>query len=134
MPDQRVYPLRVGALFVVAVALTTNRFQTTANNKSKRRQRSSIRPNGAGFQVRVYAGQDPLTKKDIYLHEQAETEAEAETGDRPDVGKHQALRRTAVSRGGRLLVTAAHPARTTLVPGFPRTPHGHRWMSPGGCL
>ncbi|MFI6562758.1 hypothetical protein [Streptomyces sp. NPDC050534] len=41
-------------------------------------QRGSIRPNGAGFQVRVYAGRDPLTKKDIYLHEQADTEAEAE--------------------------------------------------------
>jgi len=49
-----------------------------ANTKSKRRQRGSIRPNGAGFQVRVYAGRDPLTKKDIYLHEQAETEVEAE--------------------------------------------------------
>lgn len=49
-----------------------------ANTKSKRRQRGSIRPNGAGFQVRVYAGRDPLTKKDIYLHEQAETETEAE--------------------------------------------------------
>lgn len=49
-----------------------------ANTKSKRRQRGSIRPNGAGFQVRVYAGRDPLTKKDIYLHEQVETETEAE--------------------------------------------------------
>jgi integrase len=49
-----------------------------ANTKRKRRQRGSIRPNGAGFQVRVYAGRDPLTKKDIYLHEQAETEPEAE--------------------------------------------------------
>ncbi|MEU3956091.1 hypothetical protein AB0F45_27830 [Streptomyces achromogenes] len=49
-----------------------------ANTKGKRRQRSSIRPNGAGFQVRVYAGRDPLTKKDLYLHEQAETEPEAE--------------------------------------------------------
>ncbi|MGW1912626.1 hypothetical protein ACWCQS_18360 [Streptomyces sp. NPDC002076] len=49
-----------------------------ANTKSKRRQRGSIRPNGAGFQVRVYAGRDPLAKKDIYLHEQAETETEAE--------------------------------------------------------
>jgi hypothetical protein len=41
-------------------------------------QRGSTRPNGSGFQVRVYAGRDPLTKKDLYLHEQAETEAEAE--------------------------------------------------------
>ncbi|GAA2498781.1 hypothetical protein [Streptomyces longisporus] len=49
-----------------------------ANTKSKRRQRGSIRPNGAGFQVRVYAGRDPLTKKDIYLHEQAATEVKAE--------------------------------------------------------
>ncbi|MGW9023089.1 tyrosine-type recombinase/integrase [Streptomyces sp. NPDC055722] len=49
-----------------------------ANTKSKRRQRGSIRPNGAGFQVRVYAGRDPLTKKDIYLSGQAETEPEAE--------------------------------------------------------
>ncbi|QHA05264.1 tyrosine-type recombinase/integrase [Streptomyces broussonetiae] len=49
-----------------------------ANTKSKRRQRGSIRPNGAGFQVRVYAGRDPLTKKDVYLHEQADTEVEAE--------------------------------------------------------
>ncbi|MFF5479112.1 hypothetical protein ACFY5C_17445 [Streptomyces sp. NPDC012935] len=49
-----------------------------ANTKNKRRQRGSIRPNGAGFQVRVYAGRDPLTKKDIYLHEQADTEVEAE--------------------------------------------------------
>jgi hypothetical protein len=49
-----------------------------ANTKSQRRQRGSIRPHGAGFQVRVYAGRDPLTKKDLYLHEQAETETEAE--------------------------------------------------------
>ncbi|MEU0036997.1 hypothetical protein [Streptomyces sp. NPDC006333] len=49
-----------------------------ANTKNKRRQRGSIRPNGAGFQVRVYAGRGPLTKKDLYLHEQAETEVEAE--------------------------------------------------------
>ncbi|MEV6393587.1 hypothetical protein AB0M39_02205 [Streptomyces sp. NPDC051907] len=49
-----------------------------ATTTSKRRQRGSIRPNGAGFQVRVYAGRDPLTKKDLYLHEQAETEPEAE--------------------------------------------------------
>ncbi|GGL03713.1 tyrosine-type recombinase/integrase [Streptomyces flaveus] len=49
-----------------------------ATKTPKRRQRGSIRPNGAGFQVRVYAGRDPLTKKDIYLHEQAETEPEAE--------------------------------------------------------
>ncbi|MEV1049792.1 tyrosine-type recombinase/integrase [Streptomyces sp. NPDC049887] len=49
-----------------------------ATKTSKRRQRGSIRPNGTGFQVRVYAGRDPLTKKDLYLHEQAETEPEAE--------------------------------------------------------
>ena len=49
-----------------------------ANIKNKRRQRGSIRPNGAGFQVRVYTGRDPLMKKDLYLHEQAETEVEAE--------------------------------------------------------
>ncbi|MFE3329962.1 hypothetical protein [Streptomyces sp. NPDC059176] len=49
-----------------------------ATKTSRRRQRGSIRPNGAGFQVRVYAGRDPLTKKDIYLHGQAETEPEAE--------------------------------------------------------
>ncbi|MER5938637.1 tyrosine-type recombinase/integrase [Streptomyces sp. NPDC001928] len=49
-----------------------------ANTKSRRRQRGSIRPNGSGFQVRVYAGRDSLTKKDIYLHEQADTDVEAE--------------------------------------------------------
>ncbi|MEU1478267.1 hypothetical protein [Streptomyces sp. NPDC005760] len=31
-----------------------------ANTKNKRRQRGSIRPNGAGFQVRAHAGRDPL--------------------------------------------------------------------------
>ncbi|WP_262703853.1 MULTISPECIES: tyrosine-type recombinase/integrase [Streptomyces] len=49
-----------------------------ANTKVTRRQRGSIRPNGAGFQVRVYAGSDPLTKKPLYLHEQAATLPEAE--------------------------------------------------------
>ncbi|MGP3947417.1 hypothetical protein [Streptomyces sp. 7N604] len=44
-----------------------------ANTQPKRRQRGSIRSNGAGFQVRVYAGRDPLTKKELYLHEQATT-------------------------------------------------------------
>ena len=48
MSDQRVYLSEVGALFVIAMALTMNRFQ------------------------------NPLTKKDIYLHEQADTEVEAE--------------------------------------------------------
>ncbi|WP_262062608.1 GntR family transcriptional regulator [Streptomyces sp. STR69] len=42
-----------------------------ANTRSRRRQRGSIRPHGDGFQVRVYAGRDPLTKKDLYLHGQA---------------------------------------------------------------
>lgn len=45
---------------------------------SKRRQRGSIRRNGPGFQVRVYAGRDPLTKKAVYLYEQAATHEEAE--------------------------------------------------------
>ncbi|WP_328769486.1 hypothetical protein [Streptomyces sp. NBC_00286] len=49
-----------------------------ANTTSKRRQRGSIRPHGDGFQVRVYAGHDPLTKKEIRLTEQAETWPEAE--------------------------------------------------------
>lgn len=51
-----------------------------ANTKPspKRRQRGSIRPNGSGYQVRVYAGRDPLTKRDLYLHEQAATWPEAE--------------------------------------------------------
>ncbi|MFD8283282.1 tyrosine-type recombinase/integrase [Streptomyces solisilvae] len=49
-----------------------------ANTQSTRRQRGSIRPNGAGFQIRVYAGSDPLTKKPLYLHEQAATLPEAE--------------------------------------------------------
>ncbi|MFR9754775.1 tyrosine-type recombinase/integrase [Streptomyces sp. TR06-5] len=44
----------------------------------KRRRRGSIRPNGSGFQARVYAGLDPLIKKAIYLHEQASTWDEAE--------------------------------------------------------
>ncbi|MFF4697952.1 hypothetical protein [Streptomyces chattanoogensis] len=49
-----------------------------ANTASKRRQRGSIRPHGDGFQVRVYADHDPLTKKEIRLTEQAETWPEAE--------------------------------------------------------
>ncbi|MBD3003098.1 hypothetical protein [Streptomyces sp. 5-10] len=49
-----------------------------ANTQSTRRPRGSIRPNGAGFQIRVYAGTDPLTKKPLYLHEQAATLPEAE--------------------------------------------------------
>ncbi|MGW8953273.1 hypothetical protein [Streptomyces sp. NPDC055709] len=49
-----------------------------ANTTSKRRQRGSIRPHGDGFQVRVYAGVDPLTKREIRLTEQAEDWAAAE--------------------------------------------------------
>ncbi|MBL1117737.1 hypothetical protein JK364_35955 [Streptomyces sp. 110] len=49
-----------------------------ANTQPTRRQRGSIRPDGAGFQVRVYAGSDPLTKKPLHLHEQAATLPEAE--------------------------------------------------------
>ncbi|AXK33485.1 GntR family transcriptional regulator [Streptomyces armeniacus] len=43
-----------------------------------RRERGSIRPHGNGFQTRVYAGLDPLTKKPIYLYEQADDWGEAE--------------------------------------------------------
>ncbi|MFF4230939.1 hypothetical protein [Streptomyces sp. NPDC001820] len=49
-----------------------------ANTTSKRRQRSSIRSHGDGFQVRVYAGLNPLTKEEIRLTEQAETWPKAE--------------------------------------------------------
>ncbi|MFC4609035.1 hypothetical protein ACFO9E_14600 [Streptomyces maoxianensis] len=49
-----------------------------ANTTSKRRQRGSIRSHGDGFQVRVYAGLDPLTKKEIRLTEQAGTWPETE--------------------------------------------------------
>lgn len=49
-----------------------------ANTTSKRRQRGSIRPHGDGFQVRVYAGLDPLTKKELRLTEQAQDWTEAE--------------------------------------------------------
>ncbi|KPI04833.1 hypothetical protein OK074_4497 [Actinobacteria bacterium OK074] len=49
-----------------------------ATTTAKRRQRGCIRPNGAGFQVRVYAGRDPVTKKDLYLYAQAPDETEAE--------------------------------------------------------
>ncbi|KPI12037.1 transcriptional regulator, GntR family [Actinobacteria bacterium OK074] len=49
-----------------------------ATTTAKRRQRGSIRPNGSGFQVRVYAGRDPVTKKDLYLYAQAPDETEAE--------------------------------------------------------
>ncbi|MFD5854919.1 tyrosine-type recombinase/integrase [Streptomyces chartreusis] len=49
-----------------------------ANTKSKPTQRGRIRPNGSGYQVSVYVGLDPLTKKKIYLYEQAATLPQAE--------------------------------------------------------
>ncbi|MGW1711633.1 hypothetical protein ACWCP8_41105 [Streptomyces sp. NPDC002206] len=49
-----------------------------ANTTTERRHRGGIRPHGDGFRVRVYAGRDPLTKKDIRLTEQAGTAAGAE--------------------------------------------------------
>lgn len=71
-----------------------------ANTKSKRRQPGSIRPNGAGFQVRGYAGRDPLTKEDLYLHEQAETEVKAEKVR--TLLLHQVVREADVSGGTHL--------------------------------
>jgi integrase len=49
-----------------------------ANTKPKPVQRGRIRPNGFGYQASVYAGLDPLTKKKIYVYEQASTLPEAE--------------------------------------------------------
>src|SRR3954463_428149 len=43
-----------------------------------RRTRGSVGVHGAGFQVRVYAGVDPLTGQDHYLYEKAATRTEAE--------------------------------------------------------
>ncbi|MGP3949236.1 hypothetical protein [Streptomyces sp. 7N604] len=46
-------------------------------------QRGSIRPRRGGFQVRVYAGRDPLTKQRLYLTKVEPTMAEAATGTGP---------------------------------------------------
>ncbi|MGW3242793.1 hypothetical protein [Streptomyces sp. NPDC001070] len=48
-----------------------------ANSTTERSHRGGIRPHGDGFRVRVHAGRDRLTKKDIRLTEQADTAAEA---------------------------------------------------------
>src|SRR6266536_1926221 len=45
---------------------------------AKRRTQGSVRQRGRTFQVRVYAGIDPLTNKDIYLTETAPDEKEAQ--------------------------------------------------------
>src|SRR6266496_4348747 len=45
---------------------------------AKRRTQGSIRQRGRSYQVRVYAGIDPLTNKDIYLTETAADEKEAQ--------------------------------------------------------
>src|SRR6266567_763301 len=45
---------------------------------AKRRTQGSVRKRGRSFQVRVYAGVDPLTNKDIYLTETAPDEKEAQ--------------------------------------------------------
>ncbi len=45
---------------------------------AKRRTQGSVRKRGHSFQVRVYAGVDPLTNKDIYLTETAPDEKEAQ--------------------------------------------------------
>ncbi|MGY6020354.1 tyrosine-type recombinase/integrase [Streptomyces spinosirectus] len=49
-----------------------------ANTKVNTTQRGRIRRNGSGYQASVYVGRDPLTKKKIYLYEQAATLPEAE--------------------------------------------------------
>ncbi|MER7662646.1 hypothetical protein [Streptomyces sp. NPDC096193] len=48
------------------------------NTKVEAPQRGRIRRNGSGYQASVYVGRDPLTKKKIYLYEQADTLPEAE--------------------------------------------------------
>src|ERR1700754_3659216 len=40
---------------------------TSANGRGEARRRGSIRERGGSLQVRVYAGQDPVTGKDRYL-------------------------------------------------------------------
>jgi integrase len=49
-----------------------------SNTEPKPTQRGRIRRNGSGYQASVYVGRDPLTKKKIYVYEQAATLAEAE--------------------------------------------------------
>ncbi|MGW6961751.1 tyrosine-type recombinase/integrase [Streptomyces chartreusis] len=68
----------MGALFVVAVALAVSRFHSMANTKPKPVQRGRIRRNGSGYQASVYVGRDPLTRKKIYVYEQASSLPEAE--------------------------------------------------------
>ncbi|WP_338672198.1 tyrosine-type recombinase/integrase [Streptomyces sp. SCSIO 30461] len=48
------------------------------NTKVEAPQRGRIRRNGSGYQASVYVGRDPLTKRKIYLYEQAATLPEAE--------------------------------------------------------
>lgn len=77
-PDQRARLSEVGALFVVAMALTMNRFQ---NHGEPQEQATSARqhpPQWGRLPGPGLAGCDPLTKTAIYLHEPAETETEAE--------------------------------------------------------
>jgi hypothetical protein len=42
---------------------------TSADGKGEARRRGSIRARGDSLQVRVYAGQDPVTGRDRYLSE-----------------------------------------------------------------
>jgi hypothetical protein len=42
---------------------------TSADGTGEPRRRGSIRTRGGSLQVRVYAGQDPVTRRDRYLSE-----------------------------------------------------------------
>jgi integrase len=60
----------------MSVDLSTLRFMPRSS--AKRRPRGGIDRRGNSFRVRVYAGEDPLTGKDLYLTGSAPTEREAE--------------------------------------------------------
>jgi integrase len=51
---------------------------TVPGMATQTRQRGSVRVRGSKYEVRVYAGLDPLTKKPIYLNGSANTSQEAE--------------------------------------------------------
>lgn len=49
-----------------------------SRSQGKRRQRGTIERRGGSFRVKVYAGVDPLTGKDLYIRESTTDEKEAE--------------------------------------------------------
>src|SRR5882757_8083666 len=60
------------------MALSTSRIRAMARSRAAKRPEGSIRQRGGTFQVRVYAGVDPVTGKANYLTESTRDEKEAD--------------------------------------------------------